>query len=74
MCLRKPTNEYFRRRRHMQEKYLREIRERFRLPVAVLPLFETEILGLDMVRRAAEALFPRSDDGILRRIGNDLRV
>lgn len=51
------TNDYFRFRRAMQEKYLGEINERFGLPVAIMPLFETEILGLDMVRRAAEALF-----------------
>lgn len=51
------TNDYFRSRRAMQEKYLGEINERFGLPVAIMPLFETEIQGLDMVRRAAEALF-----------------
>lgn len=51
------TNDYFKARRLMQEKYLGEINERFGLPVATMPLFETEIMGLEMVRRAGEALF-----------------
>jgi arsenite-transporting ATPase len=50
------TNDYFSRRRDMQEKYLKEIRDRFELPVIVMPLFDTEILGLDMVGKAAESL------------------
>ena len=53
------TNDFFRRRRQMQERYLREIRERFRVPVADLPLFETEIAGLEMVKRAARILYGR---------------
>ncbi len=53
----KCTNDYFRNRNRMQEKYLLEIRERFRLPVAVLPLFETEIAGLEMVKRAGRVLY-----------------
>ncbi|MCL4538315.1 MAG: TRC40/GET3/ArsA family transport-energizing ATPase [Bacteroidetes bacterium] len=51
------TNEFFIRRRKMQEKYLGEIRERFRLPVTVMPLLESEIMGLHMIRRAAEEMF-----------------
>lgn len=51
------TNDYFRNRRGMQELYLQEILERFRLPMAILPLFETEIRGLEMVRWAAKVLF-----------------
>lgn len=50
-------NEYFIKRRKMQEKYLQEIKERFRLPVTIMYLFESEIKGLDMIRRAAESLF-----------------
>ncbi len=52
------TNEFFIRRRRMQEKYLREIRTRFGLPLVLMPLFDTEIIGMDMVRKAAEALAP----------------
>ncbi len=51
------TNDYFKARRAMHEKYLAEINDRFELPVVVMPLFETEIRGLDMVTRAADALF-----------------
>jgi arsenite-transporting ATPase len=51
------TNDYFVKRRAMQEKYLAEIKSRFGLPVAIMPLLETEIIGLDMVRRAADVLF-----------------
>ena len=53
----KCTNSYFRSRKQMQDRYLSEIRERFRLPVAILPLFETEITGLEMVKRAGKILY-----------------
>ena len=55
------NNDYFRNRRLMQEKYLEEINSRFQLPVSVMPLFETEITGLGMVERAADALFAAAD-------------
>ena len=58
------TNDYFRARRAMQEKYLGQINERFGLPVAVMPMFETEIQGLDMVKRAAGALFAPEKKGV----------
>ncbi|MDZ7795265.1 MAG: ArsA-related P-loop ATPase [Spirochaetia bacterium] len=51
------SNDFFRKRRAMQEKYLSEINRLFQLPVTVMPLFETEITGLEMVEWAAEALF-----------------
>ena len=50
------TNDYFRKRRAMQEKYLAETKRLFGLPVAIMPLLETEIIGLEMVRRAAAVL------------------
>ena len=50
------TNDYFMKRRAMQEKYLAEIKRLFDLPVAIMPLLETEIIGLDMVRRAARVV------------------
>jgi arsenite/tail-anchored protein-transporting ATPase len=55
------TNDFFIRRRKMQEKYLVEIRSRFNVPVTIMPLLETEIRGVEMVKRAAEELF---DNGI----------
>jgi arsenite-transporting ATPase len=50
-------NDYFARRLAMQAKYLKEIKERFQLPMAVMPLLETEIKGLAMVERTARELF-----------------
>jgi len=51
------TNEYFAHRQAMQAKYIKEIKERFQLPMAVMPLLETEIKGMAMVERAAHELF-----------------
>lgn len=51
------TNDYFRNRLSMQRRHLSEIEERFGLPVARLPLFENEIIGLDMIARASQVLF-----------------
>ncbi|MFN3694266.1 MAG: TRC40/GET3/ArsA family transport-energizing ATPase [Ignavibacterium sp.] len=51
------TNEFFIKRRKMQEKYLNEIKERFQLPVIVMPLLESEIKGLDMIKKASELLY-----------------
>ena len=41
----------------MQEKYLAEIKERFQLPVAIMPLLESEIKGLEMIKKASDLLF-----------------
>jgi arsenite-transporting ATPase len=51
------VNAYFTRRRLMQTKYLQDIKNRFLMPMAVMPLLETEIRGLAMVKQAAEQLF-----------------
>ncbi len=51
------TNEYFIKRRKMQEKYLGEIKERFQLPVTVMPLLDSEIRGMGMIEKAANLLF-----------------
>lgn len=57
------TNTFFARRRAMQEKYLHEIKERFGLPVVVMPLLESEIVGLEMIERAAAEMFQKDKDG-----------
>jgi len=41
----------------MQEKYLAEIKERFELPVTIMPLLESEIKGLGMIQKASILLF-----------------
>jgi len=51
------TNEFFIKRRKMQEKYLDEIKQRFQLPVTVMPLLESEIKGLGMIQKASQLLF-----------------
>ena len=51
------TNEFFIKRRKMQEKYLAEIKDRFQLPVTIMPLMESEIKGLQMIEKAANLLF-----------------
>ena len=51
------TNEFFIKRRKMQEKYLADIKERFQLPVTIMPLLESEIKGLGMIQKASELLF-----------------
>ncbi len=51
------TNEFFIKRRKMQEKYLAEIKERFELPVTIMPLLESEIKGLGMIQKASILLF-----------------
>lgn len=55
------SNDYFQRRYRMQQKYLKEIKTRFGLPMVTLPLLESEIVGLKMVRRAAQLLFSRTE-------------
>jgi len=47
------TNNFFRNRRAMQMKYLGEIRDKFKLPVAVYPLMEGEIKGFERLRAAS---------------------
>ena len=59
------TNEFFIKRRKMQEKYLGEIKERFQLPVTVMPLLESEIKGLKMIAKSAEFLFNNSEVKII---------
>lgn len=54
------TNDYFIQRRKMQEKYIGEIKEKFKLPLILLPLLETEVKGLEMIARMAALLFKKS--------------
>ncbi|HDH00587.1 MAG TPA: arsenic-transporting ATPase, partial [Nitrospirae bacterium] len=50
------TNDFFRNRRSMQMKYLREINDKFKLPVAVYPLMEEEIKGIEHLRAVSMEL------------------
>jgi len=51
-------NAFFRNRRRMQLKYLKEIDEKFGLPVLRFPLMQEEIRGLALLRAATAALRP----------------
>ncbi len=46
------TNDFFRNRRRMQMKYLKEIKERFNLPVLQMPMMQEEIKGLERINNA----------------------
>lgn len=46
------VNDFFRNRRRMQMKYLKEIQERFNLPILKFPMMQEEIRGLEMLKKA----------------------
>lgn len=46
------VNDFFKNRRQMQIKYLKDIKERFKLPVLVYPLMEDEIRGIERLKMA----------------------
>jgi arsenite-transporting ATPase len=50
------VNDFFRSRRQMQMKYLKEIKERFNLPVLQFPLMQEEIKGLNRLNIGAACL------------------
>lgn len=51
------TNDFFMRRRAMQDRYLAEIEKLFEKPIVIMPLLNTEITGLPMVAEASQMLF-----------------
>jgi len=48
------VNNFFKNRRKMQMKYLKEIKERFNLPVLQFPLMQDEIKGLERLSSALD--------------------
>ena len=50
------VNDFFKNRRKMQMKYLKEIKERFNLPVLQFPLMETELKGLQRLGVAVQEI------------------
>ncbi|MHC4453805.1 MAG: ArsA-related P-loop ATPase, partial [Planctomycetota bacterium] len=51
------TNDFFKKRRLMQMKYLSDIENRFRLPVMSYPLKENEIKGIEQLKKESILLF-----------------
>ncbi len=50
-------NRFFNNRRRQQEKYLIEIKQKFKTPMLVIPLLETEPKGLDKLRELGKSVF-----------------
>jgi len=51
------TDDFFKKRRQMQEKYLKEIKGRFKIPCILVNLLDTEIKGLDILSKVGVSLF-----------------
>ncbi len=51
------TTDFMRARRAMQEKYLREIGERFAAPVVEIPLLPHEVKGLEVLTALGKAIY-----------------
>jgi arsenite-transporting ATPase len=50
------VNNFFLNRRQMQMRYLKEINERFGLPVLQFPMMEEEIRGMELLKKAVMIL------------------
>jgi arsenite-transporting ATPase len=55
------VNDFFRNRRQMQMKYLKEIKEKFNLPVLQAPMMQEEIRGFNALNSASAILY--NDEG-----------
>jgi arsenite-transporting ATPase len=56
------NSNYMQRWRDIQTRYRQEIQESFApLPILDLPLFDNEVVGLEMLRRMGQALFQERD-------------
>ena len=51
------TNDYLRQRKSMQEKYLKHMKERFRIPIIQLPLLADDLIGEENLMQAALLLY-----------------
>jgi len=51
------NNTYFAEKRAQQEKYVRMIRQRFRVPLLGVPLFVEELKGIESLERMSRAIF-----------------
>jgi arsenite-transporting ATPase len=60
------TTLYVQTRRAMQEKYLREITERFNVPLLQIPLLPNEIKGLNMLAELGELMYGKGSETYTR--------
>ena len=51
------TNEYWQQRKVMQDKYLLEMKQRFKAPIIRLPLLEDDLIGKDKLMHAGMLLY-----------------
>ncbi len=49
-------NDFFKNRQQMQVKYLKEIKQKFNLPVLQIPLMQDEIKGFELLKKAVAIL------------------
>ena len=49
-------NDFFKNRQQMQTKYLKEIKQKFNLPVLQIPLMQDEIKGFELLKKAVAIL------------------
>jgi len=69
------TDDYFETWRAIHAEYRQMVEESFfPLPILDVPLFDREIVGLDMLRRAGEALFVERDPTDVFYMGEGQRV
>jgi len=54
------TMPYTQARRAMQEKYLAEITDRFKVPILQIPLLPHEVKGLDVLEGLGKQIYGRS--------------
>ncbi|HLO33652.1 MAG TPA: TRC40/GET3/ArsA family transport-energizing ATPase [Anaerolineales bacterium] len=60
------TTPFVQSRRAMQERYLREITERFNLPLVQIPLLPCEIKGLKMLAELGELMYGKRNEAYAR--------
>lgn len=69
------SGPYFERWREAQQRYLPMVEHAFApVPVRAIPLFEREVVGIDLLRELGQALFEDSDPTVVLYRGRPYRV
>ena len=56
------VNDFFRNRRRMQMKHLKEINGKFKLPLLQFPMMQQEIRGIGLLKKAADVLAQKGSE------------